>query len=229
MGAKKNVTVEGNSEVKIVDSQEVLGATPETKKNKPGRRRSKRYQVARAQVDRLKAYSPEEGMALICKLAKVNFTASVNADLVLKDVDNQIKVSFPFSTGKALRIAIVDDELLEKISQGKIDFDILLTTPAFMPKLAKLARILGPKGLMPNPKNGTIVADPQKAKEELLGGKTVLKTERKAPLLHLTLGKVSMGEEKLLANLQALLAVLEGRVLKVVISSTMSPGVKIAV
>ena len=165
----------------------------------------------------------------MCKLAKVNFPANVNADLVLKDVDNQIKVSFPFSTGKALRIGIVDDELLAKVSQGKIDFDVLLTTPAFMPKLAKLARILGPKGLMPNPKNGTIVADPQKAKEELIGGKTVLKTERKAPLLHLTLGKVSMGEEKLLANLQALLAALEGRVLKVVISSTMSPGVKIAV
>lgn len=229
MGAKKNVTVEGSSEVKIVDSQVALEAEPAVKKNKPGRSRSKRYQAARAQVDRLKTYSPEEGIALICKLAKVNFPASVNADLVLKDVDNQIKVSFPFSTGKALRIAIVDDELLEKIGQGKIDFDILLTTPAFMPKLAKLARILGPKGLMPNPKNGTIVADPQKAKEELLGGKTVLKTERKAPLLHLTLGKVSMGEEKLLANLQALLAALEGRVLKVVLSSTMSPGVKIAV
>ena len=97
------------------------------------------------------------------------------------------------------------------------------------PKLAKLARILGPKGLMPNPKNGTIVADPQKTKAELLSGKTVLKTERKAPLLHVTLGKVSLGAAKLASNLEALLAALEGKVIKVVVSATMSPGIKVSI
>lgn len=73
------------------------------------------------------------------------------------------------------------------------------------------------------------MADPQKTKAELLGGKTVLKTERKAPLLHVTLGKVSLGAAKLAANLEALLAALEGRVLKVVVSATMSPGIKVSI
>lgn len=231
MGAKKNVTVDGSSDqVKIVaQTPSADAATKPSVSPKALRQRSKHYQAARAKVDRLKFYEPAQALALACQLSYASFDASVNADLVLKDVDNQIKVSFPFSTGKSLRIGIVDEALLADIAKGKIDFDLLLTTPVFMPKLAKLARILGPKGLMPNPKNGTIVADPQKTKAELLSGKTVLKTERKAPLLHVTLGKVSLGAAKLASNLEALLAALEGKVLKVVVSATMSPGIKVSI
>jgi large subunit ribosomal protein L1 len=241
MGSKRNVTVDGSEDkVKIVAAKDeapaaLNGSEPTEHKNQPKKTplktnpRSKRYQAARAQVDRSKFYPPAEAITLVKKIAYANFGGTICADLVLKDTDNQIKISFPHTTGKSLRVAIVDDEILAQIEAGKLNFDILLTTPQYMPKLAKLARILGPKGLMPNPKNGTIVADPIKAKKELESGKTTLKTERKAPLLHVTLGKVSASATDLSENLEALLAALEGRILKAVISATMSPGVKVLI
>jgi large subunit ribosomal protein L1 len=244
MGSKRNVTVDGSEDkIKVIatkgtddtvqemddKNQDPDKTVVDSKKKSPPKvnPRSKRYQAARAQIDRSKFYSVQEAIALVKKTTYAKFGGSVSADLVLKDTDNQIKVSFPHATGKTLRVAVVDEALLEKIGAGKIDFDVLLTTPQFMPKLAKLARILGPKGLMPNPKNGTIVSDPEKAKKELEGGKTTLKTERKAPLLHVTLGKVSAKASDLEENLQALLTTLEGRIVKVVITATMAPGIKV--
>ncbi len=233
MGAKKNVTMDASEDkVKIVSAEK---ATSETVEKKPkGKKivtktnpRSQKYRDMKALVDRKKYYSVLDAINLVKKTSYANFVATINADLVLKEVDNQINISFPHSTGKTLKVEIVTDDLLQDISAGKLDFDILLTEPNFMPKLAKLARILGPKGLMPNPKNGTIVNDPVKAKKELLSGKTVLKTERKAPLLHVSLGKADMPSEQLAENFNALLKVLSGKAIKATLSATMSPGVKV--
>jgi large subunit ribosomal protein L1 len=235
MGSKRNVTVDGSEDkVKIVaggektelNTDKAATSKGQTQKVNP---RSKKYQAAKALVDRNKLYPPLKAFALLKKTSYASFGGTVSADLVLKEVDNQIKVSFPHATGKKLRVAIVNEDLITQIEAGKIDFEVLLTEPAFMPKLAKLARILGPKGLMPNPKNNTIVTDPEKTKKALLSGQTILKTQRKTPLLHVGLGKITMSDEDLVENLQALLKVLENKVVKVVISSSMSPGIKVAI
>ncbi len=239
MGSKKNVSVDGSQDhVKIVDADaastaEAVATAPETqeqpaKKTKTKLGRSTRYQSVRSLVDRSKLYPMAEAFDLVKKTSYAKFESTISADLVLKDTNNQLSVTFPHSTGKQLRVAIVDDALLENVAAGKIDFDVLLTTPQYMPKLAKLARILGPKGLMPNPKNNTIVSDPEKAKAELLGGKTVLKTERKAPLLHVALGKTSTPTSDLVDNLAALIKATDGKTLKCTVSATMSPGVKVS-
>lgn len=230
MGAKKNVTLENKDEIKIVKTEvEEATAVEETKKDKKQKvgGRSLKYVKARSLVDKTKFFSSLEAIELVKKTSYSHFSGTISADLVLKEVDNQIGVTFPHQTGKVLRVEIVTDDLLKEIEAGKVDFDILLTTPAFMPKLAKLARVLGPKGLMPNPKNQTIVADPEKRKVELLAGKTVLKTERKAPLLHVTLGKADMASQDLADNLDALLKVVTDKVLKATVCSTMSPSVKV--
>jgi large subunit ribosomal protein L1 len=179
-------------------------------------------------VDKTKIYPILEAVELAKKASYSKFVGTISTDLVLKSVESRINVTFPHQTGKKVQVAIVDDALLEEIEAGKINFDVLLTTPAYMPKLAKLARVLGPKGLMPNPKNDTIVADPQKRKAELEGGKIVLKTEKKAPLLHVALGKASMSNEELAANFEALVKACDGKVIKASVSATMGIGVKVA-
>ena len=120
------------------------------------------------------------------------------------------------------------DELIEAINQGKVNFDLLVTTPDWMPKLAKIARILGPRGLMPNPKSGTITQDLKKAVEGFQSGKTEYKTEAKAPVIHLALGKLTQPTEELSANIKTLLQTLgKTRVKKVSLSPTMGPSVKL--
>jgi large subunit ribosomal protein L1 len=118
---------------------------------------------------------------------------------------------------------------LAQLEAGTIDFDVLITEPRFMPKLAKHARVLGPKGLMPNPKNGTITDNPEAKRKELEGGKVTLKTEKKAPLMHVLLGKTDMETKDLVENLNALLEAVKGKAVKASVTATMSPSVKVAV
>jgi len=165
---------------------------------------------------------------LIQKTSYTRFTGTVVADLVVKDDKISTEIQFPHSTGKTVRVAIVTDDLLKDIESGKIEFDVLVTSPQFMPKLAKFARVLGPKGLMPNPKNGTITPDPEKRAKELSGGKVTLKTEKKAPLMHVTLGKTDLKPTDLAQNAEALIKAIGARkILKMVLSATMSPGIKV--
>ncbi|MBI2338633.1 50S ribosomal protein L1 [Candidatus Daviesbacteria bacterium] len=120
------------------------------------------------------------------------------------------------------------DETIEEINKGKIDFDLVVTTPEWMPKLARVARILGPRGLMPNPKNGTITQDLKKAVEGFQSGKTEYKTESKAPVIHMAIGKLDQPSEELIANIKTLLQTLgKSRVKKVTLSPTMGPSVKL--
>lgn len=195
---------------------------PKTKKT-----RSRRYQHQRSQVDKTIFYTPEKAIALIKKISRPHHPTLV-ADVIYKESRFSTDVSFPHSTGKSIKVAIVDDKLLTQIESGQIDFDVLLSTPEYMPRLAKLARVLGPKGLMPNPKNGTLTPNPAKKQKELSSGTITIKTEKNAPLIHVQFGKIDQPDKELLNNLQALVKTLNlHKIAKLTISSTMSPGVKL--
>jgi large subunit ribosomal protein L1 len=119
---------------------------------------------------------------------------------------------------------------VKKIETGTIDFDVLLATPDAMPKLARVARILGPRGLMPNPKSGTVTTKPEEVAKKFQGGQINFKTEAKFPILHMIVGKLSFGEAKLSENIKTAIAAVETRNIRnVTIKSTMSPGMKLDV
>lgn len=203
-------------------------AEEQTKGSSQVSRRGKNYTGARAQIDRTKSYKLREAIELLKKVKYSSFDETLEAHLVLKDITPVIEVSYPHSTGKVTRVAILDDELIAKLDKGIIEFDILLATPAQMGKITKFARLLGPKGMMPNPKNGTLTQDPAKRKAELEGGKTTVKGEKKAPLMHALIGKISSPTDTLAENTEALIkAFLPGKVLKVTVCTSMSPGVRV--
>jgi large subunit ribosomal protein L1 len=186
--------------------------------------------AAKSKVNPQSKYGIEEAVKLVkaTNITKFDATVTLHLNLVAKDAPTRVELSFPHMAGAAKRVAIVTDDLLKDIEKGKIEFDILLTTPAFMPKLAKYAKVLGPKGLMPSPKAGTVAADPEKKAKEFAAGKTVVKAEAKFPLMHVTVGKVSQKEDELIANIKALVeAVKLKNITKATLASTMSPGVKL--
>jgi large subunit ribosomal protein L1 len=210
------------------EAVEVVGPRPANKRH--DFRNGKAIRAAKSKVDPQKKYEIKEAVKLVKSgnITKFASTVTLHINLVAKDAPTRIEVTFPFAAGAAKKVAIVTDELLAQIEKGKIDFDILVTSPAFMPKLAKYAKVLGPKGLMPSPKAGTVTADPEKKAKEFEGGKTVAKAEPKFPLMHVTVGKIDQKEEELVANIKALLdAVKLKNVTKATLASTMSPGVKL--
>ena len=157
----------------------------------------------------------------------ISFHGSVDAHLDVKETGRHGEVEFPYPTGKSAVVAIADEATIKKIENNKIDFTVLLATPAQMAKLIKYAKILGPKGLMPNPKNGTITEKPEEAAKKI-SGKTRYQTEAKAPLIHVPIGKVKDADEALTANFSALVkAIGRGNILKAVLAPTMGPGIKI--
>ncbi len=189
--------------------------------------RGKKYQDARKKVDRNKIYPLSEAIKLAQETSFSKFNGSIEVHLVIKEAGLKGEVQFPHSTGKQTKIATVNDALLKKIAKGKIDFDVLLATPATMPKLTKYAKILGPKGLMPNPKTGTITDNPKELAKQM-ANKTQFKTEAKAPLIHQVIGKVDFKPRELEANFKALTeAIGINKIKKAVITSTMGPGIKI--
>jgi len=208
-----------------------------TKQKKARERvRSKNYQTVAKMVDKTKKYTLSEALDLISKIKRAKFDETV--ELHINTIEKGISgnVTLPHGTGKKVRVAIADptagsgqaDELFKKIEQGIIDFDILLATPEAMPKLAKAAKFLGPRGLMPNPKNGTISTDPKALAKKYEGGQLNFKTEAKAPVIHLTVGKVSYGAKKLSDNIKVMLeAIKKEKIRNVTLKSTMSPGVKL--
>lgn len=203
---------------------EVAEAVAETKASP----RSKRYMHYRSMVDRTHFYPIKDAVAMVKKTHYGKMGGSLEVHLVLKDEGMSVDVTFPFSTGKKRTVVVANDEVMAEIEKGIINFDILVAHPSQMPKLAKLARVLGPKGLMPNPKSGTVSADPEKRKSELEAGTITIKGERKAPLAHVIIGKLSQSDDELAANTMALIkAFPPGKVLKCVIAGSMSPGVKV--
>ena len=186
--------------------------------------------TSKSKVDPQKKYELKEAVKLLksTNITKFVSTVTLHLNLVTKDTPTRVELTFPFVAGATKRVAIVTDELLKDIEKGKLEFDILVTSPAFMPKLAKYAKVLGPKGLMPSPKAGTVTNDPEKKAKEFAGGKTVVKAEAKFPLMHVTVGKINQKEEELIANIKALLdGVKLKNVTKATLASTMSPGIKL--
>lgn len=220
------------------------------KPQKPGKvkPRSKKYQEVTKDLDRTKSYSTPEAVDMVKKLSYAKFNATLEAHINTTQTGIRGLVPLPYATGKKIRIlafgpssgsgqaneletmgAVVgDDKAIDEIAKGKIDFDIIVVTPAWMPKIAKVAKILGPRGLMPNPKNNTITDDLKKTVAGFQAGKTEYKTEPKAPIIHLGLGKLNQPTEELSTNVKTLLQTLgKSRVKKVFLSSTMGPSVKV--
>lgn len=203
----------------------VLAEAP--KKVKKVRTRSAKYAAVRAQVDKTKTYEPKAAIELIKKLSYTKFDGMITVHAVVKEEGMTASLTLPHSTGKSIRVAIADDAILADIAAGKIEFDALIATPQFMGKLARFAPVLGPKGLMPNPKNGTLTANPEAQKKKLEAGTTTIKTEKKAPLFHVQIGKVSMPTTELVANLEAVIKTLSVKLDRLTIAASMSPGVKV--
>jgi large subunit ribosomal protein L1 len=238
MGQKKNVdmsmeetevkVVEAVTEVVVEDGAEKKPAKKTTLKKKI---RSQKYQAVRSQVDKTRLYDALSAVDLLKKLSYSSFDGTVVAHLVLdeKFQGERVGIQFPHSTGKSITVAIADEKLLAEVAKGKIEFDVLLATPNMMPKLAKLAKILGPKGLMPNPKQGTLIDNPKDKKKELESGKITIRSERKAPLMHIVIGNTKMETKELVENLQTLMKTLKDKINRISLAATMSPSIKVAV
>lgn len=186
-------------------------------------RRSKGYKKVAGLVQKDTYYTLADALALAVKTSSVKFDASVDLHIRLgvdpRQADQNIRASLvlPEGTGKTVRVAVLADDaaegadvhgveaILSQLEKGVIDFDILIATPANMPKLGKYARVLGPRGLMPNPKSGTVTTDTAKAVSEAKAGRVEYRVDSTG-IVHLSIGKVSFGGDKLLANARAVLA-----------------------
>jgi len=243
-GGERTVLVEGTDikpEYKKLIEEVESGETPEESKKKSTKKktvkakiRSKRYQEVMKMVDKTKLYPLTDAVSLVKQTSLTKFDGTVELHVNLNPLslgekkDYRTGVSLPHGTGKEVRVAIADDAIIEEITAGKINFDVLVAHPQMMSKLAKVARTLGPKGLMPNPKTGTVTPDPEKRAKELSSGQVNIKTEPGNPIIHMPIGKVSFADKDLIDNIEAVLKALSGKVAKVSLSATMGPGVKVA-
>lgn len=224
-------------------------------------RHGKKYAEALKMVDREKTYAPEEAIGIIKKAAFTKFDETVELHLRMgvdpQDASQQVRgvALLPHGLGKQVRVlvfavgeaakaaqdagadAVGADDIIKKIEDGWLEFDTAIATPDMMGKVGKLGKILGRKGLMPNPKSGTVVAaeDIPRAIEEARKGRVEFKLDRQA-IIHVVLGKVSFEEEKLLANLAALVEAVmkakpsgaKGQYVKTAsLTTTMGPGIKL--
>jgi large subunit ribosomal protein L1 len=221
--------------------------------------KGKKYQEAIKLVDRTAVYAVNEAVELVKKTTTVNFDATVEVAFRLgvdpKKADQQIRgaVVLPHGTGKVQRVLVFakgekakeaeaagadfvgDADMINKIQQGWFDFDVIVATPDMMAEVGKLGRVLGPKGLMPNPKTGTVTFDVTKAVNEIKAGKVEYRVD-KAGNIHVPIGKVSFENEKLVENFTTIFetmvkvkpAAAKGTYMKnVAITSTMGPGIKV--
>ncbi len=185
----------------------------------------KKYLEVKKLVDS-KAYSVEDALALVKKTSYSKFDGSVEVHINVTDKNLRGNVTLPHGTGKTLRIKIADDAL---VANPIIDFDVLVATPAMMPKLAKIAKILGPKGLMPNPKTNTISDDPEKLVKALASSLS-WKTQPDFPIIHGVIGKVSFEAKKLEENFAALTkSIGKDKIVSVFVKATMGPSVEVGI
>ena len=222
-------------------------------------RRGKKYQEAAKLIEKGKLYSLKEAIELATKTTPVNFDATIEAHVKLgvdpRQADQNIRTTLvlPNGNGKTVRVAVFapldtckaakaagadmaeDEDFLKKLDKGEIDFDVLISTPQYMPKLGKYARLLGPKGLMPNPKAGTVTTDVEKAVKEAKAGKVEYRVDKQS-IVHIGLGKVSFGSDKLFENATAFFeslraqkpASIKGSFVKsIFITTTMGPSIAV--
>jgi large subunit ribosomal protein L1 len=219
----------------------------------------KRYRQAIEQVDRTRTYDPAEAVALLKSLPHSSFDETVELHIKLgvnvRHAEEQLRgtLALPRGLGKDVTIAVFaegdqkrqaeeagaqfvgGEDLATKVEEGWTDFDVAIATPAMMPAVGKLGRVLGPQGLMPNPKVGTVTDDVVKAVEEAKAGKVEYRTDRHA-IVHLAIGKISFDGEALLENYAAVIeeiirakpAAAKGRyILSITLTTTMGPGIRV--
>lgn len=222
-------------------------------------RRGKNYRKLAEQIEKGKTYGLKEALALATKTSVGKFDGTVeihtNLNVDPRQADQNIRgtVALPNGTGKAVRVAVFvgadqadkakkagadfvgEEEIIAKLDKEQLDFDVLISTPANMPKLGKYARLLGPRGLMPNPKSGTVTANVAKAVEEAKAGRVEYRVDKQA-IVHQAVGKVSFGADKLYANAKAFIdnlnqnkpSSVKGALIKgITVSTTMGPGIKV--
>ena len=222
-------------------------------------KRSKAYRAAEANINATQLYAPEEALALAKSGASAKFDETIEVAMRLgvdpRKADQMVRgtVNLPNGTGKTARVLVFAtgekaadalaagadevgaDELIDKIAGGYLDFDAVVATPDLMGKVGRLGRVLGPRGLMPNPKTGTVTMDVAKAVTDIKGGKIEFRVDRHANL-HFIVGKASFTEQQLAENFFAALdevlrlkpSAAKGRYLKkVTVASTMGPGVAV--
>ncbi|MGK7958325.1 MAG: 50S ribosomal protein L1 [Crocosphaera sp.] len=220
---------------------------------------SKRIKAALEKIDQDRVYEPLEALTLLKETATAKFNESAEAHIRLgidpKYTDQQLRttVSLPKGTGQTIRVAVIargekvqeasnagadifgSEELIDEIQKGMMDFEVLIATPDMMPKVAKLGRLLGPRGLMPSPKGGTVTADLETAINEFKAGKLEFRADRSG-IVHVMFGKASFSPEDLLANLKALQETIDrqrpsgakGRYWRsVFVSASMGPSIQI--
>src|SRR3989338_3537280 len=170
----------------------------------------------------------DQAIKLLKQIKYAKFDESVELHLNLNKEGIKGEVELPHSTGKSIRIKIIDEKVLADIEKGVFDFDLLIAHPQYMPRLVRFAKVLGPKGLMPNPKAGTISPNPEQVAKKFAKGTLRWKTEAKAPLIHQMIGKISFTEKALVENASAFLAsVGKNHIQTAFIKTTMSPSIKI--
>ena len=222
-------------------------------------KQGKKYQDSAKLIDRNKLYDPEEAVELVKQTAKAKFDETVELSVRLgvdpRHADQQVRgaVVLPHGTGKTVRVLVFAkgdkateaenagadyvgaEEMVAKIQGGWFDFDVCVATPDTMGVVGRLGRVLGPKGLMPNPKSGTVTMDVTKALNEIKAGKVEYRVD-KTSIVHVPVGKASFEADKLTANLRTLMeAIIKARpstakgvyIRSAVISSTMGPGIKL--
>lgn len=204
--------------------------TAETHKVKTTKVRGKKYQTVKKKIDVTKYYPLKEAVKLVKETSLSKFDGKIEAHITVLDIGNVGEITFPHLETASKKIVILNDTILAEIKEGKVNFDIIIASPATMPKLLPFARVLGPKGLMPNPKNGTLTDDPEAAVKRLSVAKTMIKTEKKAPVVHIVVGKVSQPVEELTANIDELVKVIKSnKIKKLALCATMGPCVKVEV
>ncbi len=205
------------------------------------KQRSQKYQQKAEAIDKTKLYPVDEAIEAVKKASYSKFDGTVEIHINTAVKELRGLVTLPHSAGKKLRVLafgkdapesgadlVGDDQQLAQIEKGKVDFDVLVTTPEWMPKIARLAKILGPKGLMPSPKNGTVADNLKKTVSELQGGKTEYKTEKDHKVIHLVVGKVSQEADQIIANVRVLYNVLgKSKVQRITLAPSMGPGIRV--
>ena len=223
-------------------------------------KRSKNYVEALKIIDKTKTYDAQEAMNVVVGASKAKFDETVELHVKLgvdgRNADQQVRgvVVLPEGTGKTVKVLVIakgdkaeearkagadivgDDDIVAKIMGGWLDFDVCITTPDMMGAIGRCARILGPKGLMPNPKSGTVTMDVTKAVNDVKAGKVEYRLD-KQNIVHVRIGKVSFGAERLYTNLSAVMdaiikakpAAAKGTYLKsIYVATTMGPSIKLS-
>ncbi len=257
--AVKEAEEEAEKEARKAEAAEKEDA-PKPKQKPRVKKYSKNQKAMREAIDFNKLYSSEEAVALVKEISQAKFDPTlevhVRLDIDPRQADQMLRAStvLPAGTGKAVRVAVLtsdekkaaaakeagaeltnSEDLLAAIGKGTFDFDVLVATPDMMPQLGRHAKALGPKGLMPSPKSGTVSADPANAVGEIKKGRLEIKNDANG-IVHAAVGKLSFKDEDLLANLKAVLNCVQANrpsgvkgtyVKSISVSATMTPGIKL--